>query len=188
VEAAEQAIWWEPAISDERRLVEQARHDSVAVAQLYRLHYPAIHAYLVRRVGDSHEAEDLTAEVFLTMVRTMWRFRWQGAPFRSWLYRIATRQANRWTAKRRRLVAGQLEDILSAPTKPRPDDDARDGELLRLALMTLSKPFQAALSLHYLEEMSVQEVAVVLRCSPGTVKSRLSRGRAMLRDYFSKRG
>jgi RNA polymerase sigma-70 factor, ECF subfamily len=188
VDIAVQVDAWESGIPDERRLIEQARRDPAALSELYRIHFPAIHAYVVRRVGDKNDADDLTAEVFLTMVRSMWRFRWQGAPFRAWLYRIATNQVNRWASQKRRHVTRQLEEALNKPTAMNSEDLLCDRELLHLALISLPSQFQAALSLYYLEEMSVREVGVVLGCSSGTVKSRLSRGREMLRRYFECRG
>ena len=188
MDIAVQVESFEAAMSDELRLIEQARRDPAALGQLYRLHFPAIYAYVARRVGDKNDADDLTAEVFLAMVRSMWHFRWQGAPFRAWLYRIATNHVNRWASKKRRHVTRQLDEAQNASTATDPEACMDDRELLHLALISLPSQFQAALSLYYLEEMSVQEVGVVLGCSSGTVKSRLSRGREMLRKYFECRG
>jgi RNA polymerase sigma-70 factor (ECF subfamily) len=77
-------------IDDERRLVERAKRDPAALATLYRTHYAAMYRYVVRRVGNQHDADVLVAGVFLAMVRYLPQFRWRNAPFRSWLYRLAT--------------------------------------------------------------------------------------------------
>jgi len=50
---------------NERSLIEQAQRDPAAMTQLYRMHCAAIHGYVLRRVGNGHDADDLTAEVFL---------------------------------------------------------------------------------------------------------------------------
>ncbi len=146
---------------DERQLIERARNDPTALAQLYRQHYSAIHGYVLNRVGDRHDADELTADVFLTMVRSLSRFRWQGTPFRAWLYRIATNQVNRWATRRRRRGAiEQLnEQLLTTATTQTLQDGQWDVEFVQLALISLPPRFQAVLSLFYLEEMPVAEIA-----------------------------
>ena len=61
-------------------------------------------------------------------------------------------------------------------------------EEVRLALLSLPLRYQEVLSLHYMEEMSVAEIAQVLRCAEGTVKSRLARGREKMRAQLRPRG
>src|SRR4051812_22812144 len=92
---------------EERQLVARAQRDPEALAVLYRAHYAAIASYVCRRVGDRHEADDLVAEAFLAMVRYLPRYRWSGAPFRAWLYRLATTQVNRWARRQRRWARQQ---------------------------------------------------------------------------------
>ncbi len=57
---------------------------------------------------------------------------------------------------------------------------------VRTVLLTLPLPYQTTVALHYLEEMSLKEIAQVLNCSVGTVKSRLSRGRELLRIHLKE--
>ena len=59
-------------------------------------------------------------------------------------------------------------------------------EPMRCALLALPLAFQTALSLHYYEDLSVEVIAEIMNCRPGTVKSRLSRGRELLRRKFTK--
>ncbi len=166
-----------PAVADEANLVERAKQDPAALALLYDMHYASIARYVVRRVGLS-DAEDLVADVFLAMVRHLPRFRDRGVPFRAWLYRLATNQVNRW-ARRRRRDAGRWLAERAAESKS--SHSAEEAEVVRMALLTLPPRFQSVLTLHYLEELSVVEVARVLNCAEGTVKSRLARGRDILR-------
>lgn len=169
---------------DERGLVERARRDPVALTLLYRMHRDAIYGYVLRRVGDAHDADDLTAEVFLTMVRALRRYRWQGAPFRAWLYRLATNEVNRWARKRRRAALRQITDQAIDEVAVVDDDGTQwDVERVQLALLALAPRFQAVLSLYYLEEMPVAEIAQVLGCREGTVKSR---GRESLRKLLEQ--
>lgn len=178
---------WTPVEAD-RDLIERAKRDRKAFAVLYRLHYDAIAGHVFRRVGDVHLSEDLVAEVFLTALRYLPRYRHRGVPFRAWLFRIATNTVNRWARRNRRRVVRSLDaDIEHEPAAPARGDGETDGELAQQALLSLSPKHQAVLALHYLEGMRVDEVAAVIGCSAGTVKSRLSRARVTLRERLERR-
>jgi RNA polymerase sigma-70 factor (ECF subfamily) len=170
-------------------LVDRARSDREAFAQLYRRHYDAIAGYVYRRVGDAHVTEDLVADVFLAMVRWLPRYRRRGVPFRAWLYRIATNAVNRWarTQRKRAMQSLSSEPALPATTKVAEGNGAVDLEQARRVMLSLSPKHQTVLSLHYLEGLPVEEVATVLGCRTGTVKSRLSRAREALRGKLEQR-
>ncbi len=171
-----------PSVADEAMLVERAKQDAAALALLYDMHYGPIARYVVRRVGPS-DAEDLVADVFLAMVRHLPRFRDRGVPFRAWLYRLATNQVNHW-ARRRRRDAGQW--LAERTDQSQPSHSAEEAEVVRMVLLSLPPRFQSVLTLHYLEGLSVLEVAGVLNCAEGTVKSRLARGRDMMRAALQR--
>lgn len=161
---------------DEAALIERAKTEPEALAAIYRSYQPKIAAYVVRRVGRTHEAEDLVANVFLAMVRGLAGYRAGESPFIAWLYRIASNEINRWIRKRRiRCFFGLYTEIAVAPSS------LDDAEQLRVALSQLPLRYQTVLSLHYLEELSVNEIATVMVAAPGTVKSQLARGRDLLR-------
>ncbi len=170
---------------DERGLVERAKADPLALAQLYRVHYQAIAGHIRRRVGNRPDVDDLVADTFLTMVRYLPRFRWTGVPFRVWLYRLATNQVNRWAKRRRRWAIHQLStEMANRNETDRPSTD--EVERVRLAMLTLAPRYQSVLSLYYLEEMPIADVASVIGCRVGTVKSRLARGRDALRRLLEQ--
>ena len=75
--------------AEERRLVEAAQRDIACFAEVYEHYFELVYAYAARRVHDRNEAEDLTAEVFHKALRSLPRFKWTGAPFAAWLFRIA---------------------------------------------------------------------------------------------------
>src|SRR5215510_777476 len=75
----------------ERTLVEAAQRDPSRFAELYEQNFYRVYVYIVRRVGDRHQAEDLTADVFREALAGIGRFEWRGAPFAAWLLRIASR-------------------------------------------------------------------------------------------------
>lgn len=175
-------------------LVERAKRDREAFAILYRRHYAMIVGYIVRRIGDAHAAEDLTADVFTAALRHLPRYRQRGVPIRAWLYRIATTTVNRWVRRQQRrsviesLFAalrsppGGIDDVGGGNGSVRHDLPESDAERARVALLALAPKYQTVLSLHYLEGMSLEEIAQAVGCRLGTVKSRLSRGRDAMRE------
>ncbi|GMU33654.1 MAG: RNA polymerase sigma factor [Planctomycetia bacterium] len=183
----------------EAALVERAKRDREAFAILYRRHYGMIVGYILRRIGDAHAAEDLTADVFTAALRYLPRYRQRGVPIKAWLYRIATTTVNRWVRRQqRRSVIEGFFAAMRGPTdgngassggngSVRHDLPETDAERARLALLELPPKFQTVLSLHYLEGLSLQDIAVAVGCRLGTVKSRLSRGRDAMRERLLKR-
>src|SRR2546426_7504365 len=75
---------------DERTQVEAAQRDPSRFADLYEQNFYRVYAYIVRRVGDRHQAEDLTADVFREALAGIGKFEWRGGPFSSWLVGIAS--------------------------------------------------------------------------------------------------
>ena len=83
--------------ADERLLIEEAQKDPARFAELYENNFERVYAYVVRRVGDRAETEDLTSEVFHHALANLHRFEWRGIPFAAWLFRIAANLiADRW--------------------------------------------------------------------------------------------
>ncbi len=183
--SADQDAW----ADDERALVERARHDRHAFALLYHRHYRLLATHVYRRTGDVHATEDLVSDVFLTALRTLPHYRYRGVPLRFWLLRIATNTVNRWARRQRRrwwrsLPTEQLDHAAPlASSTPSPVD----AEHAQRALLSIAPKYQAVLSLHYLAGLPVKDVAVVLGCREGTVKSRLARARDALRAQLSQR-
>lgn len=176
------------AVDDERELVEQAKCDRAAFSVLYRRHYRALCSHVLRRTGDVHTTEDLVSDVFLTVLRTLPRYRYRGVPFRFWLLRIATNAVNRWARRQRRRAVATVPIVgLEEAAAPSATDGGIDAEHAQRALLSLSPKYQAVLSLHYLEGLALSEVATVIGCRVGTVKSRLARAREALGAALSKR-
>jgi len=171
------------SVTEESALIDAARHDPEALSQLYRQNHARIFRYVLRRVGNRALAEDLVADVFVSMVRYLPRYRISAVPFHAWLYRLATNRVNRWARWQRRRAFRELREA----TCPRQDQQQQEtADHVRTALLTLPLPFQTTVALHYLEDMSLAEISQVLGCSIGTVKSRLARGRDLLRAQLNE--
>lgn len=129
--------------------------------------------------GDAAEAEDAAQEAFIKAHAALWRFR-AGAPFRPWLLRIAANEA-----RNRRRSAGRREHLAATAARAVPPPggvpEFSAGELVE-ALGRLDAAHREVVLLRHVLELSEAETAAVLRCRPGTVKSRLSRGLARLRE------
>lgn len=162
-------------------LVERAKSDRAAMSMLYRSHYPRIAGYVRRRVGPGHDADDIIANVFLAMVKKLHKFKPARQSFAAWLYQIAINEIRQWARWRKiRRVFGFEQEPAGPQIKP-----VDDAEVVRTALWRLPRPHQDVVTLYYLQELSVTEVAEVLGIAPGTVKSRLNRGREMLKSLVS---
>jgi len=176
----------------DRTLVTRAQRDAAAFAEIYRRNCHAIAGYILRRIGDRHATDDLVAEVFLAAMRALPRYRYRGVPLRAWLYRIATNTVNRWAKRnpwRNTVSLGLDREPHESPAAASPsgEDVAGHAARARRAMLSLSLKHQSVLALHYLEDLSLEEVAVVLGCRVGTVKSRLSRARDALRERLLER-
>ncbi len=175
-------------VDDELELVERAKRDRQAFSLLYRRYYRLLSTHVYRRTGDVHATEDLVSDVFLTALRTLPRFRWRGVPVRFWFLRIATNAVNRWARRQRRRAAAMLPltRLEIADTARSPAAGAIETDHAQQAMLAIAPKYQAVLSLHYLEGLPVKDVAVVIGCREGTVKSRLARARDALREELGK--
>lgn len=170
-----------PAAIGECDLIDRARTDPHAFANLYRLHSPAIANYLHRRTGDAHAAEDLLSETFLAAMKSLHRFRHHGTPLRFWLYRLATNAANRWMRTRARQRRRDTVRAINRDAPATAPECEHDLALATHALRRLSPSHQTVLVLHIVEELTIEQIALTLDCRAGTVKSRLFRAREALR-------
>ena len=166
------------ADAQERRLVLRAQSgDREAFDSLLRGLGPALLRYVTRVTGDPALAEDVVQETFIAIVR---KIAWlqDASLFRAWAYRIASREAFRLLRKRRALIFEPIGELEAAPEPP---SDPWQHERLLSSLERLSPASRAVVTLHYLEEMPLAEVAAILELPLGTVKSRLNYGLVQLR-------
>ncbi len=174
--------------ADEQSLIERSKSDPQAFAVLYRRHYRVVAGCIYRRTGDVHVAEDLAADTFISAYRAIGSFKTGRVPIRFWFLRIATNVVNRWSRAQRR-IARHREEFATADSAL--EDSRTQAEIARCVregVARLALAHQAVLSLHYFESLSIEEIAAVLGCRVGTVKSRLSRARESLKATLKERG
>src|SRR5213594_4646417 len=103
-------------MDQERLLIEAAQKDPRRFGELYETNFERVYAFIVRRVQDRTEAEDLTSEVFQHALANLSRFEWRGVPFAVWLFRIAANAiADRWRQSSRQRPEPVSEDDLDQP-------------------------------------------------------------------------
>ncbi len=169
------AAGWEPPTWEE--VVEQ--HS----ARVYRLAY--------RLTGNVHDAEDLTQDVFVRVFRSLHTY--QPGTFEGWLHRITTNVFLDKMRRKQRIRFDALSDESAArlPSRgPGPEqrfDDTHFDDDVQRALDALSPDFRAAVVLCDIEGLSYEEVAATLGIKLGTVRSRIHRGRAQLREALAHR-
>ena len=173
-------------------LIQRARNGDVAAfGEIYDTHVDSVYRYLLYRVREPSDAEDLTSEVFTRAFANIHRYRWQGKSFLAWLYTIAR---NAVTDRRRRdRPTVELDNAYGlAAEGPTAHDRAVLGEevdALRGAVKHLTGEQQEVLVLRFIENMSSREVATILGKNEGAIRAlqfrALGRLRKILRDQLS---
>jgi RNA polymerase sigma-70 factor, ECF subfamily len=161
---------------DEKLLIETAQRDPRRFADLYRMHFDRVYAYVARRVGTRSDAQDLTAEVFQQALANLGRFEWRGVPFAAWLYRIA---ANAVTDHHHRTVRDQ-----NVPPNPEGGEEHESAErraALYRAVRELPADQRRVIEMRFAEDRSIAEIAQALGRSEGAVKQLQFRALGSLR-------
>jgi RNA polymerase sigma-70 factor, ECF subfamily len=186
-----------PWVRDEGELVTelQAGSDS-AFDYLVTYYHSSVFNLVYGILSDRADAADVTQEVFLHVFRGIRGFR-GGSSLKTWLYRISVRQAlnhRRWCWRHHRMQTSiDAEGPDQTPVLELPDGEATPFEqcaahevqtTVRHALAEVPPVFRSAVILRDLEGLSYEEVAEVLEVSVGTVKSRIMRGRRMLKEIL----
>jgi len=173
--------------SAERALIEATQRDRGRFADLYEANFERVYAYVVRRVRDRDEAQDLTADVFHLALKSLPRFEWRGVPFAAWLFRIASNEI----ADRSKSVARRRAHERDSAAM---DDDAgerggvaagveeaeRRARLFKL-VERLPRDQARVIAMRFAEDKSIREIATALGRSEGSVKQLQFRGLQNLR-------
>ena len=159
--------------------------------EIVREHSGRVYRLAYRLTGNQHDAEDLTQEVFVRVFRSLGTY--TPGTFEGWLHRITTNLFLDMVRRRARIrfegIAEDAHERLPG-REPSPqqivDDRSLDGDV-QTALDDLPADFRAAVVLCDIEGLSYEEIAATLGIKLGTVRSRIHRGRAQLRDALDHR-
>ena len=154
------------AETDERSLIEAAQRDPRRFAGLYEANFDRVYAFVVSRVFDRTEAEDITAEVFHQALANIGQFEWRGTPFIAWLLRIASNAiADRWQ---------RLSRHHEVPDDDLAEPGAEDGTERRVMLTQLMEELppdqKLVVERRFIDQRSIRDIAVELGRTEGAVK------------------
>jgi len=177
---------------DEQAQIIAAQQDPRAFGVLYERYVDRIYSYIYHRVGNVHDAEDLTSRVFFRAMSHIDTYVDRGYPFSAWLYRIAHNLIANWHRDRgRRPVISLDELVLASQPGEHPESMAQDQDDRRLlgeAVAALDSARQELLMLKFNEGLSNAEIGQVLGSSEGAIKSLYHRTLLQLRRELDKRG
>jgi RNA polymerase sigma factor (sigma-70 family) len=184
-------------LSDEELLAQFLDAEDVASQEAFRLlvtrHGPRVLGICRQILNREHDAEDAFQATFLALARNGGSIRDRCA-LAGWLHEVAYRTALKTRARRSRRQTVERQSMVSNPHRDEPDDQRDRASLAELRPMLheevtgLPDKYRIPVILSYLEGKTNEEVAAILNWPVGTVKGRLSRGRALLRSRLTRRG
>jgi len=177
---------------DEELVRSIAQGDTDAFRKLFQRYYSRVHAFVLRRLGDSTAAEDTTVETFAELWRTAKRFRGESRPS-TWIYGIAhfkalaaRRAASR--NKRSKVISVDFETLSRAPAEEVFEQklEAREEvRRVRQAIQSLPQRYRQVIELAFFENLPYGDIARRLGMAEGTVKTQVSRARQRLRRQLA---
>ena len=161
--------------------------DREAFDKLVDLYDRKLLYFIHRIIGEHHGALDILQNVWVNVFRKIKKLK-SPASFRVWLYRIAHDLAVTELRKkmRRPISIEQIDTVYEKEEESNPDQIFENAELVHLALCELSTDHRRVLTLYFLEDMSISQIAEVISCKTGTVKSRIHYAKNKLRQQIEE--
>jgi RNA polymerase sigma-70 factor, ECF subfamily len=181
-------------VSDELEslLIERAKDDPNAFGELYERYVDRIYHYIYYRVGNARDAEDLTARVFYRVLKALPRYVDRGAPFASWLYRIAHNLVANFHRDQGRRVSLPIDDLpLTSRGREAPEQvvERQDEERsLWSAINQLNEDRRELLILKFGDGLSNAQIGELMGRTEGAIKSLYHRTLVSLREELERRG
>ena len=184
---------------DESELVNRARKgDLSAYDDLVRRYQERIYSTVYHMTSNHEDANDLAQEAFIKAFQALKSFK-GGSSFYTWVYRIAVNKTINFLKQRKNRSLMSLNDmdlnaehdpdlvaLISEKTPRREVNLAELQERLNAAMQKLSEPHRLAVTLHDVQGLSHEEIAKIMDCNIGTVRSRLFYARQQLQGYLSE--
>lgn len=181
--------------SDQELIAAALARDTSAFGELVARYQNRLYGALVHMIGSAEDAKDISQEAFVLAFQKLATFRGD-SQFYSWLFRIAMNASVNFRRKNRSLgasIEATKERIGIEPTDSRrdtqPDQPMEQSErqhIVREALSQMTEEFRIPLVMAEMEEMKYEEIADLLKCPIGTVRSRIHRGREELREKLRR--
>lgn len=171
-------------------LLTAARYGSeAAFLELFDEHKVPLFRFAYRMTGSIADAEEIVQECFLELLRPACSYKSASAPIRTYLFGVVRNQSLR-RMERRGAAAYQSDGLVDQPTSPDASPESQAlrselGEAVANAVTDLPEPLKEVLILAHYEQMAIAEIACLLEIETTTVKSRLQRARAQLRDTLA---
>ncbi|HHW32327.1 MAG TPA: sigma-70 family RNA polymerase sigma factor [Clostridiaceae bacterium] len=184
----------------EKKLLDRAKNgDVVAFEELIEKHQKKVFNLALRMLGNHEDAYDIAQEVFIKVYKAIKNFK-EESSFSTWIYRIATNTClDELRRRKNKNIVYIDEDIKSEDSDmkrqledsgPTPDLITEKKEIKRIiynAIEKLPDQHKSALILRDIQGFSYEEIARILECPEGTVKSRINRGRKTLKEMLEKK-
>lgn len=182
-------------MNEQELILRTQEGDETAFEALVRLYDKKVYTLCRRMCISEEDAQEAAQDAFLAVWRAIGAFR-QESSFSTWLYRLATNACIDLLRRNKRSGGSvSLDDEETAPelvdTRPLPQQELERRETQRLiedGLRALPEDYRAILLLREVQGLSYTEIAEVTQLELGTVKSRISRGRILLRNYLTASG
>jgi RNA polymerase sigma-70 factor, ECF subfamily len=167
-------------MTDEEMAKAMARGDQAALLEFVRLYHDGLFRYMRSLVATREDAEDLAVEAITRAHLKIGSYRGNSS-LKTWVHRIGYHQFTHW--KRRQRPTESVHDTLLAPA--RPFESVNEADALQSSLIQLPETLRQPFVLHEINELSLEEISVILELPVGTVKSRLHYARAKLRELLT---
>ena len=162
-------------MQEELDLVQRARQgEQEAFAQLYESHFDKIFRYVVLKIRNQAEAEDMTQQVFIKAYESIGSYQSQGVPFTAWLFRIAHNQMVDYVRKQSKKQTVPLDESLQIKDDSDVEHEVEvkiEMEKVVLATAKLTKAQREVISLRFAGGLSITEAAKTMRKSEGAIKA-----------------
>lgn len=163
--------------------------DDGAFTALYRKYFPRIYGYVIRRVGNREDAEDIVSQVFIKVVENLPNFSEKQGSFKSWIYKIATNtiiDSYRRFARRKYEPMESSAEIASPAKNPREELYMEDERIIIFqAISKLPQKYQEVLHLKFYSDMENEEIAEILGITVNHVAVRLHRALKKFQEIYN---
>lgn len=179
-------------MKDQEKIIARARRgDADAFEQLVAAYRDQVFRLALRMCGSEADADEVAQEAFLSAWKALPNFRGE-SQFSTWLYQLSTHAAiDLMRREKRQIAADDITEVSAADPAPSPQQQAEQSEqreIVRDAILQLAPEQREVVVLRFMEELSYEEIGAVLKLPSGTVKSRLNRAKAQLKEILSKSG